>query len=72
MAEENVITIDGTEYTNADLSNEQKYLIAQIKDLQTKAQNVRFQLDQLTVAKDAFTTALMKSVEEKAAEVLAS
>ena len=36
MAEENVITIDGTEYTNADLSNEQKYLIAQIKDLQTK------------------------------------
>ena len=72
MSDENVITIDGTEYTNADLSNEQKYLIAQIKDLQTKAQNVRFQLDQLTVAKDAFTNALMKSVEEKAAEVLAS
>ena len=35
--EENVINIDGKGYKETDLSQQQKYLIAQLKDLGAKA-----------------------------------
>jgi len=65
MAEEktNVITIDGKEYKTEDLSQDQNYFINQIKDLQAKAANLKFQLDQITVAQNAFTNSLIQSVK---------
>jgi hypothetical protein len=42
---------------------QQMYLINQIRDLQARAGSLRFQLDQVQVAQDAFTTALIQSVE---------
>ena len=64
MAEKtNVITIDGKEYNQEDLSQDQNYFINQIKDLQAKAANLRFQLDQVTVAQNAFTNSLIQSVK---------
>jgi len=64
MAEKtNVITIDGKEYNQEDLSQDQNYFINQIKDLQTKAASLRFQLDQVTVAQNAFTNSLIQSVK---------
>jgi len=70
----NVITIDGKEYKQEDLSQDQNYFINQIKDLQAKAANLRFQLDQITVAQNAFTNSLIQSVkgEEKSKEEKAS
>jgi hypothetical protein len=70
----NVITIDGKEYKTEDLSQDQNYFINQIKDLQTKAANLRFQLDQVTVAQNAFTNSLIQSVkvEEEPKEEKAS
>ena len=68
MTEENksnVININGTDFTDEQLDDKQKYLIAQIQDLQAKAQNFQFQLDQVSVAKDQFTNALIASLEEK-------
>ena len=62
--EKNIITINDKEYNIADLSQNQQYFIAQIKDLEAKGNNLKFQLDQVTVAKDSFTQALIKSVEE--------
>ena len=59
----NVITIDGKEYNAEDLSQDQNYFINQIKDLQAKAANLRFQLDQVTVAQNAFTNSLIQSVK---------
>ena len=59
----NVITIDGKEYNQEDLSQDQNYFINQIKDLQAKAANLRFQLDQVTVAQNAFTNSLIQSVK---------
>ena len=59
----NVITIDGKEYKTEDLSQDQNYFINQIKDLQAKAANLRFQLDQITVAQNAFTNSLIQSVK---------
>jgi hypothetical protein len=59
----NVITIDGKEYNAEDLSQDQTYWINQIKDLQAKGASLRFQLDQVTVAQNAFTNSLIQSVK---------
>ena len=64
MSEQNnVITIDGTEYKEEDLSQDQSYFINQIRDLQAKAGSLKFQLDQVTVAQNAFTNSLIQSVK---------
>ena len=70
----NVITIEGKEYKTEDLSQDQNYFINQIKDLQAKAANLKFQLDQITVAQNAFTNSLIQSVkgEEEPKEEKAS
>jgi len=67
MAKEksNVITIDGKEYNTEDLSQDQTYWINQIKDLQGKSANLRFQLDQVTVAQNAFTNSLIQSLKSE-------
>jgi len=59
----NVVTIDGKEYNQEDLSQDQNYFINQIKDLQVKAANLKFQLDQITVAQNAFTNSLIQSIK---------
>jgi hypothetical protein len=59
----NVITIDGKEYKEDDLSQDQSYFINQIRDLQAKGASLRFQLDQVTVAQNAFTNSLIQSVK---------
>ena len=71
---DNVITIDGKEYNADDLTQDQNYFINQIKDLQTKGASLRFQLDQITVAQNAFTNSLIQSVkgEEEPKEEKAS
>ena len=61
----NVITIDGTEYSQDDLDDSQTYLINQIKDLQAKSANLRFQLDQVSVAQNAFTNSLITSLKNE-------
>jgi len=76
MSEEqsNVITIEGKEYKQEDLTDQQNYAIAQIKDLQRKSGDLKFQLDQVQASLDAFTNALIQSVkqEEEAEEQAAS
>ncbi len=59
----NVVTINGQEYIEDNLNEGQKYFINQIRDLQLKAANLRFQLDQVVVAQDKFTEELIKTVE---------
>ena len=68
----NVITIDGKEYNQDDLSQDQNYFINQIKDLQAKGASLRFQLDQVTVAQNAFTNSLIQSVKGEEDETKAS
>ena len=61
----NVITIDGKEYNADDMSQDQTYWINQIKDLQAKSANLRFQLDKINVAQNAFTNQLIQSVKNE-------
>ena len=66
MSEQNnVITIDGKEYKEEDLSQDQSYFINQIRDLQAKAGSLKFQLDQVTVAQNAFTNSLIESLKSE-------
>ena len=64
-AKSNVINIDGKEYNQEDLSQDQTYFINQIKDLQAKGASLRFQLDQVTVAQNAFTNSLIASLKSE-------
>ena len=59
----NVINIDGKEYNQDDLDDSQTYLINQIKDLQGKSASLRFQIDQVSVAQNAFTNSLITSLK---------
>lgn len=68
----NVITIEGKEYKQEDLNDQQNYAIAQIRDLQTKSNDLKFQLDQVQASLDAFTNALISSVKEEQAEEAAA
>ena len=60
----NIININGTDYSQDDLSQEQKYMIAQVRDLQMKAAQTKFQLDQIQVSLDHFTNKVIESIED--------
>jgi cell division protein ZapA (FtsZ GTPase activity inhibitor) len=61
-AASNVVTINGEEYDEATLADDAKYFIAQIRDLQAKQAQLRFQADQIQAALNAMTNALISSV----------
>jgi len=59
QTEENpVLTFNGTEYPIADLTDEQKYLVNQIQDIESQLSPLRAKTHQLTRAKDGFVSDL--------------
>ena len=64
MAEKkpNVITINDKDYTEDQLTDEQKMLINHVADLDRKIGSTRFNLDQLQVGRDAFVNMLSTSL----------
>ena len=60
----NVITINNVEYKEEELQDQSKYLIAQIKDLQTQRSQIKFKIDQVDAALSAMTNALIESVKK--------
>jgi hypothetical protein len=65
MAGENnkVITINGTDYTEDQLTDQQKVMINHINDLDRKMRSAQFNLDQLNVGREAFVNMLTASLE---------
>jgi hypothetical protein len=63
--EANVISIAGNEYDSSDLTDQQKYWIAQVQDLQQKRQATQFQLDQISVAAESFMNSLIQSLSDE-------
>jgi len=59
----NVITINDKKYTEDQLTDQQKVIINHITDLERKIRSTKFNLDQLSVGRDAFMAALAQSVE---------
>ena len=68
--EKTPITINDKEYLVEDLTQEQQAMVNHISDLDRKLSSARFNLDQLTVGREAFVNMLAQSLdtpEEKAA-----
>jgi len=64
MAEKktNTITINDVEYTEDQLTDQQKAMINHVADLDRKINSAQFNLDQLTVGKTAFVNMLTMSI----------
>lgn len=62
------VSINGTEYTEDQLTDQQKVMINHVADLDRKIGSTQFNLDQLQVGKQAFMDILTKSLEEPAQE----
>lgn len=63
-----VITINDKDYTEDQLTDEQKVIINHIADLDRKIGSTRFNLDQLQVGRDAFMTMLTTSLNKETDE----
>ena len=59
-----IITINDVDYTADQLTDAQKMMINHIQSLDQKINSAQFNLDQLSVGKDAFISMLTKSLEE--------
>ena len=60
--ESKVINIDGKEYKESDLNQEQTYCIRQIRSLQNKCESLRFELDSSQMALQFATSKLISSL----------
>ncbi len=58
------ITIDGVDYTEDQLTDQQKAMVNHISDLDRKINSAQFNLDQLNVGKSAFVNMLTQSLKE--------
>ena len=65
------IKIGDKEYTEDQLTDQQKVMINHIADLDRKMGSAQFNLDQLQVGKQAFMNMLTKSLEDAPQEVAA-
>ena len=61
--EKTPITVNDIEYNVEDMTDEQKALLNHVNDLGRKMDNARFNLDQLSVGRDAFVARLANSLE---------
>ena len=59
-----VLTFDDKEYVIEDMTDEQKALLNHINDLQNKMNSMQFNLDQVSVGKEAFIEKLRESLAE--------
>ena len=62
------VSINGTDYTEDQLTDQQKVMINHVADLDRKIGSTQFNLDQLQVGKQAFMDMPTKSLEEPAQE----
>jgi hypothetical protein len=59
----NTITINNKEYTEDQLTDQQKVIINHIGDLDRKIRSAEFNVDQLKVGREAFAKMLTDSLE---------
>jgi len=65
------VSINGTDYTEDQLTDQQKMMVNHISDLDRKIGSTQFNLDQLQVGKQAFMDMLTKSLEADTTDVAA-
>ena len=63
--EKTPITVNDKEYFVEDMTDQQKTVINHIKDLDRKLASAKFNVDQLSVGRDAFVNMLAESLESE-------
>jgi hypothetical protein len=66
MSEVDALSIDGKEYPLDSLTDQQKHMLLQVQKLEEKANDMRFELEQIIVAKDSFSRSLITSIQNPA------
>jgi len=61
--EKTPVTIDGVEHKFEDMTQQQQMLVNHVADLDRKLDSARFNVDQLSVGRDAFFRMLKDSLE---------
>ena len=64
--EKNLITVNDIEYDIADFTDAQKAMLNHVQDLDRKLGNAQFNLDQLSVGREAFVKMLANALEAPA------
>jgi len=64
--EKNLITVNDIEYNVDDFTDAQKAMLNHVQDLDRKLGNAQFNLDQLSVGREAFVKMLADSLEAPA------
>ena len=64
--EKNLITVNDIEYNIKDFTDAQKAMLNHVQDLDRKLGNAQFNLDQLSVGREAFVKMLADSLEAPA------
>ena len=64
--EKNLITVNDIEYDIEDFTDAQKAMLNHVQDLDRKLGNAQFNLDQLSVGREAFVKMLAGSLEAPA------
>ena len=62
------ITVDNVEYNIEDFTNEQRSFINHVMDLDRKINSTKFNLDQLTIGRNAFMNMLSESLKAEPQE----
>jgi hypothetical protein len=58
-----IVTIDGVEHKLEDMTEQQHMLLNHVADLDRKIGSTKFQMDQLTVGREAFFKMLKEALE---------
>ena len=64
--EKNLITVNDIEYNVEDFTDAQKAMLNHVQDLDRKLGNAQFNLDQLSVGREAFVKMLADALEAPA------
>jgi hypothetical protein len=67
--EKKTITVNDVEHNIEDLTEQQIAMVNHVADLDKKLGSLRFNMDQLSVGREAFVNMLAKSLEEPTEEV---
>ena len=59
------ITVNDVEYVFEDMEPEQQAMVNHVADLESKISSTQFNLDQLSVGKDAFINMLANSLQKE-------
>ena len=64
VREKPTLSFDGKNYVVDDLSDQAKYIVGQLQDLEQQGRATRARLDQIEVARGGFTELLRKELEK--------